>query len=204
MTISVSGFDKCTCNQTENPNHVHGWEPAPRSLRFALRPFRLVECRIGHGNAGSINESELPPMPEIPLRDMLLHSINEMCVDLIQHVEGQFVACLAIGAGGLADRRAFSACRFASQEGREGANRLATGAIGRLNLMEKSPENDIQGKNATASLYSKCVLRKQFIWNVGGKKPCGDGKRNSLARTWQKPLLPLKLEVFQKEEDRNI
>jgi hypothetical protein len=99
-------------------------------------------------------------MPEIPLWDMLLHSINEMCVDLIQHVEGEFIAGLAIGAGGLADRRAFSACRFASQEGREGANRLATGAIGRLNLMEKTPENDIQGKNAMASLDSKCVLRK--------------------------------------------
>jgi hypothetical protein len=100
---------------------------------------------------------------------MLLHSINEMCVDLIQHVEGQFVACLAIGAGGLADRRAFSACRFASQECREGANRLATGTIGRLNLMKKTPENDIQGKNATASLDSKCVLGKKFIWNVGAK-----------------------------------
>ena len=76
-------------------------------------------------------------MPEIPIWDMLLHSINEMCVDLIQHVEGEFIAGLAIGAGGLADRRAFSACRFASQEGREAANRLATGAIGRLNLMAR-------------------------------------------------------------------
>lgn len=143
-------------------------------------------------------------MPEIPLWDMLLHSINEMCVDLIQHVEGEFVAGLAIGAGGLADRRAFSACRFASQECREGANRLATGTIGRLNLMKKTPENDIQGKNATASLDSKCVLGKKFALECRSQKPCGDGKRNSLARTWQKSLLPLKLEVFQKEEDRNI
>lgn len=119
-------------------------------------------------------------MPEIPLWDMLLHSINEMCVDLIQHVEREFVAGLAIGAGGFADRRAFSACRFASQEGREGANRLTTGAIGRLNLMEKSPENDIQGKNATASLDSKCVLRKQFIWNVGAKNLAEMGKGTSL------------------------
>jgi hypothetical protein len=47
-------------------------------------------------------------MPEISLWDMLLHSINEMSVDLIQHVEGEFVAGLAIGAGGLADRRAFT------------------------------------------------------------------------------------------------
>jgi hypothetical protein len=119
-------------------------------------------------------------MPEIPLWDMLLHSINEMCVDLIQHVEREFVAGLAIGAGGFADRRAFSACRFASQEGREAANRLATGAIGRLNLMEKSPENDIQGKNATASLESKCVLRKQVNWNVGAKNLAEMGKRTSL------------------------
>jgi hypothetical protein len=37
-------------------------------------------------------------MPEISLWDMLLHSINEMCVDLIQHVEGEFVAGLAIYA----------------------------------------------------------------------------------------------------------
>ena len=118
----------------------------------------MVECRIGHRNAASINESDLPPMPEIPLWDMLLHSINEMCVDLIQHVEGEFIAGLAIGAGGLADTKGFSACRFASQEGREGANRLATGAIGRLNLMEKTPENDIQGKNATTSLDSAFLL----------------------------------------------
>jgi hypothetical protein len=55
-------------------------------------------------------------MPEIPLWDMPLHSINEMSVDLIQHVEGEFIAGLAIGAGGLADRRVYSACRFASQE----------------------------------------------------------------------------------------
>jgi hypothetical protein len=111
---------------------------------------------------------------------MLLHSINEMCVDLIQHVEREFVAGLAIGAGGFADRRAFSACRFASQEGREGANRLTTGAIGRLNLMEKSPENDIQGKNATASLDSKYVLRKQVNWNVGAKNLAKMGKGTSL------------------------
>jgi hypothetical protein len=53
-------------------------------------------------------------MPEISLWDMLLHSINEMSVDLIQHVEGEFVAGLAIGAGGLADRRAFITYRFAT------------------------------------------------------------------------------------------
>ena len=46
-------------------------------------------------------------MPEIPFWDMLLHSINEMCVDLIQHVEGEFIAGLAIGAGGLADTKGF-------------------------------------------------------------------------------------------------
>jgi hypothetical protein len=46
--------------------------------------------------------------------------------------------------------------------------------------MEKSPENDIQGKNATASLESKCVLRKQFIWNVGAKNLAEMGKGTSL------------------------
>ena len=114
MPVSVSGFDKGACNETENPNHIHRREPAPWRLGLGLRPLRLVESRIGHRNASSVNESDLPPMPEIPLWDMLLHSINEMSVDLIQHVEGEFVAGLAIGAGGLADRRAFITYRFAT------------------------------------------------------------------------------------------
>jgi len=45
---------------------------------------------IQYRNAGSVNESDLSPMSEIFLRDKFLHSINEMSVDLIQYVGGEF------------------------------------------------------------------------------------------------------------------
>jgi hypothetical protein len=183
ITISISSFDKRTCDETENPNHIHHREPASGSLGLALRPFLLVECRVRHGKASSVNESDLPSMPEILRWNLLLHLINEVCVDLIQHVEGEFVTGLAIGTRGLADRRGgFSAYHYASEEGRDSANRLATGAIGRLNLMKKTPENNIQGKNATAGLASKCVLRKQLIWNVRVKSFAEMGKGTRLRK----------------------
>ena len=46
--------------------------------------------------------------------------------------------------------------------------------------MKKTPENDIQGKNATASLDSKYVLGKKFIWNVGAKNLAEMGKGTRL------------------------
>jgi len=110
------------------------------------------------------------------LGDVLLHAINQMRVDFVQRTEGDFGAGLTVGAGIGAHGGVIRALKFPAQQGHDLANRFAAGAIGRLDLIEKAPESDIEREDAPAAIGAGRRSREQGLWNVGSKGLAKHGK----------------------------
>jgi len=180
VPVAVSRLDKRSGEQAENAGKGHGRKAAARLLALALRPSGLVVRSVGHRDACAIHESDVASMPEFVLRDMTLHAVNKMGVDLVHHIEGNFRAGLAVGGGLWAHWGLLLAGEFSAREGHDLANRFAAGSVGRLNLVEKAPEHDIEGKDAPTAVVAEGRAREQCLGDVGAKSLAKLGKGAAL------------------------
>lgn len=74
-------------------------------------------------------------MPERVMGDMALHAFDEVDVDLVDHIDGDFRARLAVSGGFWTHWRLLLAGEFSAREGHDLANRFAAGPVWRLNLI---------------------------------------------------------------------
>ena len=108
-------------------------------------------------------------VPKARLRDIAMHTLDQMGVDILQNIQGYFCTGLAVGAGVRAHRTTLLPWKFAAHKSHHLANGFAAGAVGSLNLIEEAPEDDIQRENAPAAIMTGGFWREQSLRNIGAK-----------------------------------
>ena len=101
MGVMVAGgvFQQRAAGQGKESCHLQHREPTTRFLSVGLRPHRLVLRRVGHGDAGAVDDLHLAPgQPPFALEDVAFHRPSHLSRDELQGVEGQPLPRLAIGA----------------------------------------------------------------------------------------------------------
>ena len=195
VPVPVSGFDERPGEQAKNADEGHRGKAAARLLALALRPAGLVGRSVGHRDACAVGEPDVAAMPERAVGDMALHARDEMGVDLVHHLDGDFRASLAIGRGFGTHWKPLLAGKSSAREGHDLADRLAAGPVGRLNLIEKAPENDIEGKEAAAAVVAG---------GSGGEQRLGDVGAESLAKLGKGAALRKLGESLREGRDRRL
>ena len=76
--------DQSARDQAEHTDKVHRGKTAPGFLASSLRPALLVFGGIGHGNPGAIDQLDVAAMPVRRVRNVFLHALDQMGVDLIE------------------------------------------------------------------------------------------------------------------------
>jgi len=176
VPVAVSRFEECPGEQAENAGQGHGRKTTARLLALALRPVGLVGRSVRQGEACAIDEFDVTPVPELVVGDMTLDAINQMGIDLIHHIKGDFRTGLTLGAGIGAHGGVILARESSAPQGHDLANRFAAGAVGRLDLIEKAPENDIQREDAPAVVGAGRCSGEQGLRNVGSEGLAQQGK----------------------------
>lgn len=177
VPVAVSRFDECPGEQAENAGQGHGRKTTARLLALALRPLGLVGRSVRHGEACAVDEFDVTPVPELVVGDMTLDAINQMSIDLIHHIEGNFRTGLAVSSSLWTHGGLLLAWESSARESHDLANRFAASPVWRLNLVEKAPENDIERKDAATAVLARAGAREQCQGDVGAKSFAELGKR---------------------------
>jgi len=135
-----------------------------------LRPAALIGRGIGHGNAGAVHQFDAASVPESACGDILLHALNQMGADLVDHLQRDFCAGLAVGTGVRTHASGLIARSFPAQEGHDLANGFSAGPRRGLHLIQKGPKDHIERKDAPAAVVATGVRSKQGVRNTGAKK----------------------------------
>jgi hypothetical protein len=163
-------FDERACAKAEDGDHVHRGKTAARLLARALRPAGLIGRGVGHGNTGAVHQLDGAPVPECAGGDVPLHALDQVGADIVDHLKRDFRASLAVGAAVRAQSPDLLARGFAAQEGHDLANRFAAGTRGGLHLIQKGPEDHVEGKDALAAIVTRGVRGEQGVRDTGAKK----------------------------------
>ena len=177
VSVAVSRLGKRPGEQAENADEIHRGEAAARLLALALRPLGLVGRSIRHGEACAVGKPDEAAVPAFVVRDMGLHAINQMSVDLIHRLEGDFCAGLAEGAGVRTHGGPLVVKGFSAHEGHDFTHRFAAGAAGSLHLIEKTPESDVERINAPATVLAGGRACEQSLGDAGAEGFAKLGKR---------------------------
>jgi len=180
VPVPVSCLDEGTSEHAENADEGHRGKSAARLLSLALRPAGLVGRGVGHRKPCAVDKLDVATMPERALGDMALHAINEMGVDLVHHIDGDFRACLAVGSGLWTHGGPALTGELSAREGHDLADRFAAGPVGSLNLIKKTPENDVEGEDASAAVVAGRSAGEQCLGDVGAKSLAKLGKGAAL------------------------
>jgi hypothetical protein len=136
--------DQSARDQTKHADEVHRGKTAPGFLAGGLRPALLVFWGVGHGNPGAIDQLDVAAVPVRRVRNVFLHALDEVGVDLVDDALGNPGARPAIPGAMGADRAVFCAWFIAPDVGDERANRFAAGACRVEHLVKKAPEDHFQ------------------------------------------------------------
>lgn len=140
--------------QTEESHQPHDGETTAWCLDGLLRVKSLIIGRILRRHSRAVDCDDVTAAPKIPLGDSLLTLGKDVLMNLIQRVQGDVTATLAIRAGFIG--RDFSTRQLAA--GLRLANGLAAGGAWLRHLPEESPEDQAQGPTALAGVLLVLLL----------------------------------------------
>jgi hypothetical protein len=100
-----------------------------------------------------------------------LHALGQVGAYIVDHLQRDFCASLAIGAGVRAHEPGLKARGgFAAQEGHHLAHCFTAGATRSLHLIQKRPKDHIERKDAPAAVVAAGVRGEQGVRDAGAKK----------------------------------
>ena len=108
-------------------------------------------------------------VPELVVWNVAMQAVNEMGVNLVHHIEGDFCTGLAVGAVVGTHGGVLLARKFAAHECHDFADSFAAGTVGSLHLIEKTPEHDIQREDASAAVLARRRWGEQCLGDIGAK-----------------------------------
>jgi len=178
VSIRGDGFNQRSGEQAKDANELHGRESAARLLVRALGPTGLISRGVRHGETGSIHKFDVAAMPKSEAGDVSLHVVNQMRVNIVDHVQRDLGAGLAVSGSLRRYQRGLLMREFAASVGHGFANSLPAGAARSLHLVEKAPKNNFERVETTAAVVAFARRSKQRLGDEGTKDFAELGERS--------------------------
>ena len=138
--------------ETEAPHQFCNGKPAPLGLIGVLRPYSLVFGRVGHGNAGAVDDFDMAAQPQLLGDDTSLKLPGRVGLDIVKRLKRKTRSRLAISACGGAWNRE-SPCRVPCLDL---ADDFPAGTAGGQYLGQESPEGDRHRVRSSSTIRAMC------------------------------------------------
>lgn len=176
MLVALGPVQPGAAGEAEASDDLGDGEAAAPLLVGGLRESLLILRRVGHGDAGSVDDRDAPAAPELLLRDAPLQFVGGVAMDAEQGVEAEARTGAAVRGGARAGPR-LAADGIPRLDFADG---LAAGTLGREHLRKECPEGQPLGKEAATAVRA--------AWG-GLQQPRRHPRRAHLAELAQRGLL---------------
>lgn len=182
QAVCMSTPKECSGVQAGDCDEVHDGKTTTGLLAPALRPASLIGVRVRHGEAGAVNDTNMPPVPKFGEGDVGLEPLGEVFLNFIEGLKGQLGAGLAIRCGGRTHGLLLGSGSLATNKGQEFSDSFAAGSSRCMHLIKEAPKGGIEGKEASAAVLAGRRWTQESRRNKGSKEFAKLGERGALRK----------------------
>jgi len=182
--VTVSRFKQSSGKKAEKTDELERGKTTARLLTLTLRPASLVLRSIRHGDASSIDHPDTSAMPKLFEGDVVLEAFDDVGINIVDDIEGNLGASLTISARIRTRGKVLFPGKLSARKGHDLANGFPTGTLRSLNLIEKAPEDDIEGKkHACGCLLQRAVDQAESV-ECRSQRACEADREICIWKPW--------------------